>query len=64
MIIGKNSALKGFGLFFYALITILVLVCTCNTSILWGVVGILNAAINGWIIVVLYKYCSSDKPMN
>lgn len=64
MIIGKNSALKGFGLFFYALITILVLVCTCNTSILWGVVGILNAAINGWIIVALYKNWSSDKPKN
>ena len=64
MIIGNNSALKGFGLFFYALITILVLVCTCNTSILWGVVGIINAAINGWIIVALYKYWTSVKPKN
>ena len=60
MIIGKNSALKGFGLFFYTLLTILVLVCTCNTSILWGVVGILNAVINGLIIVALFKYWSKE----
>ena len=60
MITGKNSALKGLGLLFYALITILVLVCTCISSLFWGVVGIINAAINGWIIISLYRHWSKE----
>lgn len=56
MIIGKHSALKGFGLFFYALITILVLICTVNVGPFWAVVGITNAVVNTWVIVALFRY--------
>lgn len=59
MIIGKNSALKGFGLFFYTLVTILVLICTCNTSNAWGAVGIINAVLNSCVILALFRYWSN-----
>lgn len=58
MIVGKHSALKGFGLFFYAIITILVLICTCNTSNAWGIVGIVNAILNSYVIFALFKHWS------
>lgn len=61
MITGKNSALKGFGLFFYALVTLLVLICTCNTSNIWGVVGIVNTIINFYVILRLFKYWSDNE---
>lgn len=61
MITGKNSALKGFGLFFYALVTLLVLICTCNTSNAWGVVGIVNTIINFYVILRLFKYWSDNE---
>ena len=61
MITGKNSALKGFGLFFYALVTLLVLLCTCNTSNAWGVVGIVNTIINFYVILRLFKYWSDNE---
>jgi hypothetical protein len=61
MITGKNSALKGFGLFFYALVTILVLICTCNTSNAWGVVGIVNTILNSYVILTLFKYWSDNE---
>lgn len=61
MIVGKHSALKGFGLFFYALITMLVLICTCNTSDFWGGVGIVNTIINTYVIITLYKHWSSNE---
>ena len=58
MIVGKHSALKGFSLFFYAIITILVLICTCNASDAWGIVGLFNTILNGAVIVRLFKYWS------
>ena len=58
MIIGKHSALKGFGLFLYAIVTILVLICTCNTSNAWGIVGIVNAIFNSYVIFALFKHWS------
>jgi hypothetical protein len=61
MITGKHSALKGFGLFFYALVTLLVLICTCNTSNAWGVVGIVNTIINFYVILRLFKYWSDNE---
>lgn len=60
MIIGGHSALKGFGLFLYALITILVLICTVNVGSFWAVVGIINAVVNSWVIVALFKYWSNN----
>lgn len=60
MIIGGHSALKGFGLFFYALITILVLICTVNVGSFWAVVGIINAVVNTWVIVALFRYWSNN----
>ena len=61
MITGKHSALKGFGLFFYALVTLLVLICTCNTSNVWGVVGIVNTILNSYVILRLFKYWSDNE---
>ena len=60
MIVGKHSALKGFGLFFYAVITILVLICTCNASDAWGIVGLLNTILNSAVIFRLFKYWSNE----
>ena len=60
MIVGKHSALKGFGLFFYAVITILVLICTCNANNAWGIVGLLNTILNGAVILRLFKYWSNE----
>lgn len=60
MIIGKHSALKGFGLFLYAVITILVLICTCNASDAWGIIGLLNTILNGTVIFRLFKYWSNE----
>lgn len=60
MIIGKHSAIKGFGLFLYALITILVLICTVNVGSFWAVVGIINAVLNSWVILALFKYWSNN----
>lgn len=60
MIVGKHSALKGFALFFYAVITILVLICTCNASDAWGIVGLFNTILNGAVIVRLFKYWSNE----
>lgn len=55
MITGKNSAIKGLALFFYALVAILVLICTWISSPFWGVVGTINAVVNGWIIWSLFR---------
>lgn len=60
MIVGKHSALKGFSLFFYALVTILVLICTCNASDAWGIVGLLNTILNSTVIFRLFKYWSNE----
>ena len=60
MIIGKHSAIKGFGLFLYAIITLLVLICTCNVSNAWGVVGVINTVLNFWVILALFKYWSNN----
>lgn len=59
MIIGKHSAIKGFGLFLYAIVTILVLICTVNVGSFWAVVGIINAIINTYVIVALFRYWSN-----
>lgn len=58
MIIGKHSALKGFGLFLYAIVTILVLICTCNANDAWGIVGFVNAIFNSYVIFALFKHWS------
>ena len=63
MIVGKHSALKGFGLFFYAIVTILVLICTGNVSSFWGVVGLINLVINSWVILALFRYWSDQSRM-
>ncbi len=60
MITGKYGALKGFSLFFYAILTLLNLICTCTYGGgMWCVIGILNAIVNSTIIVLLYKYWSN-----
>lgn len=60
MIIEKHSAIKGFGLFLYAIITVLVLICTCNVGSFWGVIGVLNTIVNVWVILSLFKYWSNN----
>lgn len=62
MITGKYSAVKGFGLFFYAVITILVMVCCINAGNNWGIIGFINAIINGTVIVLTYStWSKTDK---
>ena len=58
MIVGKHSALKGFGLFLYAIVTILVLIGLVNLGHFWSVVGIINAVVNGYVIYRLFTYFS------
>ena len=60
MIVGKHSAIKGFGLFLYAVITILVLICTVNKGHFWGVIGICNLLINSYVIFKLFAYFSNQ----
>lgn len=57
MITGKNSAIKGFGLFFYAIITILVLIgcCISTVSPIFIIAAILNFVANGYAIYKLYR---------
>lgn len=59
MIIGKHSALKGFGLFFYAIITVLVFISIFNGTP-WKIVGILNTIINFIVIVLVFAKWSKD----
>lgn len=59
MIVGKNAALKGFSLFFYAIVTILALIGLVNLGHFWSVVGIINAVVNAVVIVKLYNYWSN-----
>lgn len=59
MIVGKHSALKGFGLFLYAVITILTLICCVNNGSFWSVVGIVNTLVNGYVIYRLFTYFSN-----
>lgn len=62
MITGKNSALIGFGLFIYTLVTILSLIGCCETKVaFFVVVGILNLLLNGWVITSVYKYFSNKE---
>lgn len=60
MIIGKHSAIKGFGLFLYAIVTILALICCVNNGGFWSVVGIINAVVNGYVIYRLFTYFSDQ----
>lgn len=59
MIVGKHSAIKGFGLFLYVIVTILVLICCVNNGRFWSVVGIINAVANAVVIVKLFNYWSN-----
>lgn len=60
MIVGKHSALKGFGLFLYAVITILVLICCVNNGGFWNVVGIINFIANSVVIYKLFTHFSNQ----
>ena len=60
MITGKNSALKGFGLFFYALVTVLVLIGCTNFNSFFGVVGLINLVLNSCVIVKLFTHFSGE----
>lgn len=60
MIVGKNSALIGFGVFLYAIITILALIgCCIAKGGFFTIVGVLNFLCNGWVIFSMYKYFSN-----
>lgn len=61
MITGKYATLKGFSLFFYAILTLLTLICTCTYGGgMWCVIGILNAIVNSIVIVSLFKKWSEN----
>lgn len=62
MIVNKKSALMGFGLILYAVITIIALVaCITATGAAFTVAGVLNTLCNGWIIAALYNDYSNNK---
>ena len=59
MILGKNSAILGFGLFFIIvllLITSAYAIASCDT--LGIIAGILNIIVNGYIYYNIYKILS------
>lgn len=57
MIQDKFSALIGFGLFLYAVITLVVLIGLCNIgTTFWGVVGGINTLLNGYVIYTIYQF--------
>lgn len=57
MIVGKYSALIGFGLFFYVVLTMMVLIGCCLASgVVFTIVGIVNALINVWVAYNIYKF--------
>lgn len=56
MIVGKNSALIGFGIFLYALITILALIgCFTAKGGFFTIIGVLNLICNGWVVYSMCK---------
>jgi preprotein translocase subunit SecD len=61
MITGKNSALKGFALFAWAVIAILVLIPCVNYNAFFGIVGLANLVINSIVIVKLFTHFSGEK---
>lgn len=59
MITDKKSALIGFGMFLYALVTLLALVgCCIAKGGFFTIVGILNTIVNGFVITSIWKYFS------
>lgn len=62
MIVNKKSALIGFGLFLYALVTILALIGCCITREPFFITaGILNFVCNWWVICSIYKHYSDKE---
>lgn len=62
MLTGKNSALKGFALFFWA-ICILVSLIGCITTGKWVfiVASIIASAMNGWALYAVWTIWSKKK---
>lgn len=61
MITGKYSALKGFSLFFWAIITVLVLAATISTGEgLFIAAGIINFIANSALVAFMYLYWSKS----
>ena len=56
MIHNKNSALIGFGLFLYTLVTLLVFVGLIQVNTFFAIVGGLNLILNGFMIVKVYNH--------
>ena len=63
MITGKHSALIGFGLFFYAVVTVLVLIACVNYNEYFGVVGFINFIANSVVILKLFTHFSNRNNM-
>ena len=61
MITGKNSALKGFALFAWAVIAILTLIPCVEYNPFFGIIGLLNFALNIAVIYKLFTHFSRKK---
>lgn len=62
MIHNKNSALIGFGLFLYTLVTLLTLIgCCIAKGGFFTVMGVLNTLANGYVIVSIWKHFSNNQ---
>ena len=62
MILGKNSAILGFGLFFIIVLLIITsayAIASCDT--LGIIAGILNIIVNGYIYYNIYKILSNEE---
>ncbi len=55
MIVGKNSALKGFGLLLIIVIALLTIIGAFYTPLLLSISLVLSAALNIWVAYSLYK---------
>ena len=62
MIINRNSAILGFGLFGWVVVAILALIgCCLAKGAIFTVVGIVNFLLNAWVIISLYKQFNNEK---
>ena len=56
MIVNKYSALIGFGLFLYAIITVFVLFAMWSVNTTFGIIGSINAVFNAAVIINVYNH--------
>ena len=59
MIVGKNSALIGFSLFAWLIVAVLALIPCVEYNTFFGIVGLINLALNGCVVYKLFTHFSN-----